>query len=676
MACMSVAWRRLVRGSARGVASVDKLIRQSSELLMDVIVLATAFLVAVALRYEGDIPTDMLRRTVTVLPYVVTFQYVGLLVFAVPRFSWRYVGLREVTRIAMALGVTSSALLAARFASRPFLLEFPRLRYVWFPVGVILIDLVLVLVGLAGVRALRRLHGERQDALSHRRPDSRVATMLVGAGEAGVAVAKEIARRPDLAMVPVGFLDDDRRKVGSMVHGVPVLGSIDEMITLCRKTGAREVLITIARASGPLIRRIKELCERAELPVKIIPGLAELVGSGVPLSRIRSVAIEDLLRRDPVQLDPSSIVKTVGQRCVLVTGAGGSIGAELCRQICGFSPSIILLVELSENNLFHVHGELEREYPEVQVIPCLVDVCDHERMRRVFVRYSPDLVFHAAAYKHVPMMEWSPEQAVRNNVVGTKIVVELAAQPSHGVEAFVLISTDKAVQPSSVMGATKRVAEQIVQAYAHNEGEHSGTRFVAVRFGNVLGSAGSVVPMFREQIARGGPVTVTHPEMTRYFMTIPEACQLVLQASTMGEGGEIFILDMGEPVKIVDLARDLIRLSGLREPEDIAIEYVGIRDGEKLAEELSSADALETTAHPKIMVERTQNESWRSTDRLVKVLIERCNSGKPSVEVRAALRDLVVDFVPQPVAAILDLHEDTTSSASSNGEDVDDRPSL
>jgi FlaA1/EpsC-like NDP-sugar epimerase len=379
---------------------------------------------------------------------------------------------------------------------------------------------------------------------------------------------------------------------------VPVLGPTTELARRCRELQADEIVIAAARVGGRLVRRIREGAARIGLPVKIVPGLGELVEGQVALAQLRPVALEDLLRRDPVQLDEHAIAASVCGRRVMVTGAGGSIGSELCRQLCRFAPSRLVLIERSENALFEIHCELRRRFPTLVIEPCLVDVAEREQLRQVFALHRPELVLHAAAHKHVPMLEWNPAAAVLNNVLGTQCVAELASE--FGVAGFVLISTDKAVRPRSIMGATKRCAELIVQSLARAS---TNTRFVTVRFGNVLGSNGSVVPIFAKQIAGMGPVTVTHPEVERYFMTISEATQLVLQAQAIGKGGEIFILDMGEPVRIVELARDMIRLFGLVPDEDIAIEFTGLRPGEKLSEELSCAGKLGPTSHPAIQLE-------------------------------------------------------------------------
>jgi FlaA1/EpsC-like NDP-sugar epimerase len=577
----------------------------ASRIVIDLAVLCAAYALSFLIRFDGLPPSEHIVRLLFTFPYVVGVEYLVLRRFGVHRFVWRYTGLREVVRILAACLLCAGVFAIWRFAVAA--LGVDPLRSALIPYGVIVINCGLQFLGIGGVRVLRRLQGERRET-GQRRPEGAAAAkriMLVGAGQAGVLVARELAQRPDLGLKPVGFLDDDINKLGMVIHGIPVVGNTAELAEMCARLRAEEVLITIANAPGSAIRRIRRLAEDAETQAKIIPGLYEIVGGQVNLSRIRDIAIEDLLGRDPVDLDLEGIGEQVSGQVVLVTGAGGSIGSELCRQLSRFDPALLVLVERAENNLFQIHRELSDAYPNARLEPCIADVTDRARMQEVFDTHQPAVVFHAAAHKHVPMMEWNPGEAVKNNVLGTQMVADLADRA--GVRAFVMISTDKAVNPSSIMGASKRAAEIYVQALS----ERSKTRFVTVRFGNVLGSTGSVIPIFKEQISKGGPVTVTHPEMRRYFMTIPEACQLVLQAASMGAGGEIFVLDMGEPVRIVDLARDLIALSGLREGEDIEIAFSGIRPGEKLFEELTAdSEEADKTRHPKIFVGRIARSAY------------------------------------------------------------------
>ncbi|MCU0677852.1 MAG: polysaccharide biosynthesis protein [Myxococcota bacterium] len=613
-----------------------------SQIAIDLFVLSLAFGLAFFLRWDWSPPADVIGRVFLIAPYVIGLEYLVLVALGVRKFSWRYIGLREIGRIFAALALASVVLLVSRLVVGALQDDFRYLRHGVVPFSVIAMNFVLAFGGIAGVRVVRRMLGERADA---RRPSLRprktelVPTLLVGAGQAGVLVAKELAQRPELGLAPVGFLDDDRLKRGTVIHGIPVLGTSHELEELATEHGARQVLITMANVPGAVVRRIRELADRAGLPAKIIPGIYEIVDGRVNLSRIRDVAIEDLLGRDPVSLDLEALDGFLGDRVVLVTGAGGSIGSELCRQVARFAPRQLVLFEQAENALFEVHRELSAAYPDLELIPCIGDVCDVERVQQTFARHRPSAVFHAAAHKHVPMMEWNPGEAVKNNVGGTKCVADAAHR--FGCDAFVMISTDKAVNPTSIMGTTKRVAELYVQTLA----AQSKTRFVTVRFGNVLGSNGSVVPIFREQIAKGGPITVTHPDMRRYFMTIPEACQLVLQAGSMGKGGEIFILDMGEPVKIVDLARDLIALSGLRVGEDIEIVFTGNRPGEKLFEELATdAEHADKTAHPKIFIGKLGSSDPSKTRASVEALLTLANGEGEAI--RRELGALVPEYAP------------------------------
>lgn len=601
--------------------------------LLDVTVLSFAFWLAFLFRFELQIPAVGLRAFFISWPYVVVLQYAGLAMFGVPRVAWRYVSMRDTVRMAAAVAVMAALLVMLRL-----ILPLAGVQVLpIIPLGVLAMDFVLAFLGLVAVRATWRLWSEMHARKKRVREGDAQRVLMIGAGEAGVIVARELANRPDLGLMPIGFIDDNRTKVGTSIAGLQVLGTMDHVAEISEQRRVKRALITIANASGATIRRIARQCREAGLETKIIPGIHELFGDTLNLSKIREIAIEDLLGREPVQLDEAGIANTIRSRVVLITGAGGSIGAELCRQVCRFGPERLVLVERFENALFGIHRELTSAFPQVPIDPRVGDVCDQERMEQLFTASRPAVVFHAAAHKHVPMMEWNPGEAVKNNVGGTRLVADLADR--HGVERFVLISTDKAVNPSSVMGATKRVAEIYLQALS----QRSNTRFVTVRFGNVLGSAGSVVPIFQAQIAAGGPVTVTHPEMTRYFMTIPEASQLVLQAGAMGEGGEIFILDMGDPVRIVDLARDMIALSGLK-PEDIEIKFSGVRAGEKLFEELSTdAEDADKTKHPKVFIGRIKPHEW---DLVVAALgnLLAITSSDDAEKVRAALGELIPEY--------------------------------
>jgi FlaA1/EpsC-like NDP-sugar epimerase len=620
------------------------LLRRSLQVVFDLVVLSAAYWLGFLFRFEFSLPSAWTAPALVGWPYVILMEYALLSALGVPRYSWRYIGMRETARIAASLALATAILLGLRRAF-PAVLEIAVLPY-----GVLCMNFFLCFVGLVGVRATRRIYGESAERKLRSAGKKRERVLLIGAGQAGVVVAREIAARPDLALYPVGFLDDDPLKIGMRISGLPVLGRIDQVAEIAARKRVARVLITIANAPGAQIRAITMRCRNAGLGTKIIPGIYQIVGDRVNLSRIREVAIEDLLGREQVQLDEDQLNASIRGAVVMVTGAGGSIGSELCRQVCRYAPARLVLVERFENALFEIHRELIGLYPELTIVPQIGDVTDARRMEQVFASAKPSIVFHAAAHKHVPMMESNPGEAVKNNVGGTRLVADLADRT--GVERFVLVSTDKAVNPSSVMGATKRIAEIYTQALA----QRSKTRFVTVRFGNVLGSNGSVIPIFKQQIAAGGPVTVTHPDMERYFMTIPEASQLVLQAGAMGHGGEIFILDMGEPVKIVDLARDLIALSGFRPGEDIEIKFSGVRPGEKLFEQLAtSAEHADKTKHPKIFIGRNEgrqggrlgspalSEALPKVVRALDELITLANTSDDD-RIRAALRGLVPEY--------------------------------
>lgn len=619
---------------------MPRIFTRGLQVTLDLAVLSIAFWLAFLFRFEFAIPREWLKVALTAWPYVVVIEYAVLAALGVPRFSWRYVSMRETVKISVAIAASTALLLLLGVLLRATKIEL--LDFAFLPRGVLAMNLAIALLGLVAVRATRRIWGEAQERkLRADEGGEQARVLLIGAGQAGVMVAREIANRPDLGLLPVGFIDDDGRKLGSQIGGLQVLGQTSQIAQMAARKRATRALITIANASGADIRRITLLCNEAGLQTRIIPGIYEIVGERVNLSRIREVAIEDLLGREPVKLDEAQILQSVQGKVVMVTGAGGSIGSELCRQVCRFAPARVVLIERFENALFEIHRELIALFPELRIEPRIADVADAARMQAVFKGDKPDIVFHAAAHKHVPMMEANPGEAIKNNVGGTRILADLADQ--HGVARFVMISTDKAVNPTSIMGASKRVAEIYIQTLS----SRSKTRFVTVRFGNVLGSNGSVIPIFKEQIARGGPVTVTDPEMRRYFMTIPEASQLVLQAGAMGAGGEIFILDMGEPVKIVDLARDLITLSGFRPDEDIEIKFSGVRPGEKLFEELSTDTEHATkTKHPKIFIGRIAATdaaaAHRAIDELVALAIQP--DGADGVGIRRGIKTLVPEY--------------------------------
>src|SRR5438132_5860991 len=608
----------------------NRLLLQVAKAVIDLAVLGAAYCLAFVIRFEGSVPpaeTDVLLHS---LPYVLLLKLVCLMALRVPSLTWRHVSLLEAQHLVIALTAASGILGVIRLLAGP--------ASGAIPIGALLVDYLLSVLATIFLRTGTRWWNQwlRQRSLNGLGV-VKVPTVFVGAGSAGARVAKEVAARPDLGIQPVGFLDDDPVMVGMIIHGQREMGTTEDLDQLVKQNDDEQAIITIGHLSGPNTRRITDLCTRCNIATKVIPGIREMVAGRVNLSAIRDVAIEDLLRRDPVKLDNQAIAGIVRGRTVLVSGAGGSIGSELCRELCRFAPANLLLVEQAENGLFHIHRELLQQFPHVKVVPCIADICDQARVKQLFAAWRPSVVFHAAAHKHVPLMEWNPGEAVKNNIFGTRGLAELA--DLFGVERFVMISTDKAVNPSSIMGVSKRIAEIYIQALSRR----SKTRFVTVRFGNVLGSAGSVVQIFKEQIARGGPVTVTHPDMKRFFMTIPEACQLVLQAGSMGKGGEIFILDMGEPIKIVDLARDLIRLSGLS-AEDIEIRFTGMRPGEKLYEELSrQEECIRKTRHPKIYIGQPGSQNWREVNRHMEELRD-CVAIADVERILAKLKEIVPEY--------------------------------
>ena len=562
--------------------------------LVDLGVLSAAFAFAYLLRFDFQASSPELDRLLPQLPWVLALQFGALLLAGVHRFIWRYVGIREARQFLDAAIWSGAALLAMRLFVP---LEFDHWR---IPISVILMDTVLGFGAAFGLRVARRISYESSrrvngNSAAAAAPKRRV--LLLGAGQAGVLAAREILGRGDHDIDIQGFIDDDPRKQGATIYEIPVIGTTRDLPRLVREMGIQDVVITIAQISRRNIVRMVEECRKTGVGVRIIPGLYEILQGKVQVTRIRDVEIEDLLGRERVELDEELIGRFVAGKRVLVTGAGGSIGSELARQVARFGPASLLLVERAEGALFEIDKELRRVYPSLSIFPLVADIGDEPWIRSIFATHTPEVVFHAAAHKHVPMMEANPCEALKNNIFGTRMIAEISAES--GVEAFVMISTDKAVRPTSVMGASKRVAELVIQDLARRY----PTRFVAVRFGNVMGSAGSVIPLFREQIRRGGPVTVTDPEMKRYFMTIPESAQLVMQAGAMGRGGEIFILDMGTPVRILDLAVAMINLSGLRPFEEMEIVFTGLRPGEKLFEELElDGEEIAKTRHPKIFI--------------------------------------------------------------------------
>ncbi len=559
---------------------------------------------------------------------VIAVKLAVFVVFRLYDHWWRYVSIRDMWAVARAAVVASLVSGLVIYLWDPFIVRLPR--------GIFLIDGILLLGLVAGARLLARSVIERpgRGGLVARGKE----VLIVGAGDAGQLIVKEMLKQPALGYTPIGLVDDDMRKRGIRLHGVRVFGTTLDLPHILRDQKPDEMIIAIPSAAGETRQRIVNVCRDAGVPVKTLPAVHELISGDLHLARqLREVQVEDVLGREAVELDLHSMAPYLRDEIVLVTGAGGSIGSELCRQIAAVGPRRLLLVENAESALVGIERELEFERGFRASVPLLADVKNRAAMRRLVERERPGVVFHAAAYKHVPLMEANPLESVRNNVVGTKVVADIAAEA--GVKQFVLVSTDKAVNPKNVLGQTKAIGEWIVEAAAARE--ENGTRFMCVRFGNVLGSSGSVIPLFRRQIARGGPVTVTSAEMTRYFMTIPEAAQLIVQAGAIGQSGDIFVLDMGTPVKIIDLARNMIRLSGKEPDVDVPIELIGARPGEKLHEELwSEGEQVVPTRHPKILrsTNRPVDPAWLEEELTE---LERLADLGEAVEVVARLNAII-----------------------------------
>ena len=565
-------------------------------LIGDAVLLALALYLSFELRFlEVGIPSEWQERfrVYAVLSLIVKLPV--FLAFRLYRMSWAHVSFPELTRVFLAVSAGSSLL-----GTLYFLLERADVL-VALPASVLVMDYALSLLFIGAFRSAKRIHM----GLTQKRPTQGRRVLLVGAGNAGEQMLRAMLRNPDARYVPIGFVDDDPAKQGSSIHGVPVLGPRERIPELARAHHVDTLIVTMPSAPPQVIKASIELGRQAGIrSIRVLPSLAELMTGQIGLADIRDVRLEDVLGRDPIHIDSHAIMGYLSKKRILITGAAGSIGSELCRQIAHFNPAALIALDQDESGLFDLEQDVKSRLPDIPFWSVIADITHSDRIRAIFQNHHPDVVFHAAAYKHVPLMEAYPEEAVKTNALGTLAVAEAAL--AHGIEKFVLISTDKAVNPTSVMGATKRVAEQIVQSLnERSRREGRPTRYVAVRFGNVLGSRGSVFPLFQEQIRRGGPVTVTHPEMKRYFMLPSEAALLVLQAGAMGKGGEVFVLDMGEPVSILELAREMIRLSGYEPDKDIPIVFTGIRPGEKLCEELLTAEeGTEATKHEKIFIAR------------------------------------------------------------------------
>ncbi len=621
--------REVVTGLLSSPVEIAMRYRGVVKFLLHVAIFIFAYHFAYILRFDFHIPRtyqSVIRDTIPVLLFA---KALGFLAFGLFSGWWRYVSIRDI------LPITGGCTLgSALFAGAVSLYWGPY----HVPRSIYFLDwgntLLLVLAGRFVIRSGREMLGRQ-----HRRSDRRV--LIVGAGLAGQMIAREIGENPSLGMIEMGFVDDDRAKIGSRIHGLRVLGNHEKIEEICRKRDIDEIIIAIPSAPPSEVRHIVEHCRTLPARFRILPSVGDLIGGMVSVKALRDLDLEDLLGRDPVALDTELLRRDITGHVVMVTGAAGSIGSELCRQVAGLGPAKLVMFEIAETPLFELEHDMRAKYPRVPLVSVIGDIRDRRRVEDVFAEHAPTLVYHAAAYKHVPVMEMHPVEAVKTNVLGTRILAEIAARC--GVQRFVLVSTDKAVRPTNVMGATKRVAELIIQ---NMNGNGYDTVFVAVRFGNVLDSSGSVIPIFRKQLETTGKLTVTDPEASRYFMLIPEAAGLILQAGSMGQGSEVFVLDMGEPVKIVELAKNLIRLSGKELGVNAEMVFTGLRPGEKLREELVvEGEDVIRTSHPQVMKLIGDGHMPEDWTRQLNVLIDLAIRGDRIGVVRQ-LNALVKGYTP------------------------------
>ena len=619
-------------------------------IFIDIFIFITALCLAYLLRFEFFLAHIDIKQIYQLLLWMVPLKFIIFLSFGLYGGMWRYTSVRDFWRLAQACFLSTLIVMVIILTIN---------RFEGYSRSIFIGDGVITFVLAGGVRmAIRSFYAVYMNNGAEIYPlvnTHLTRVLIIGAGDAGEKILREIIENYTLNYKVVGFIDDDAGKQGQTIHGIPILGTLERLPAIVKRANIQQILIAVPSATGDQIRRIVEVCQISNTPYKILPGIGELINGRVSVKLLRDINYEDLLGRSPVQLDTKGIRNYLDGKTVLITGCGGSIGSELCRQVMKYQPRKLILLDLSESSLFHIQMEMQNDNYGYPCEVVLGRVQNEDLMNHVFEKYKPDVVFHAAAFKHVPMLEKNPWEAVFNNIIGSRVLMETAIR--NHVERFVVVSTDKAVRPSSVMGASKRVTELIMQCQQEN-----GTKLMAVRFGNVVGSSGSVIPFFRQQIERGGPVTVTHPEVNRFFMTIPEASQMILQAGMMGEGGEIFILRMGTPVKILDMARDLIRLSGKEPDVDIKIIFTGLRDGEKLYEELITVgEGIVPTEHRKVMVLRTNDlfngikipqeakkQLYREIDELAKIAARHDSKG-----IKIKLKEIVPEYMPQENDGVL-----------------------
>ena len=626
-------------------------------ILNDALLISFSFFAAYVLRFNTLNISEYVPQILHALPLILGIRLTIFAIMGLYRGMWRFVGLRDLISLFQAVTLSSGLSVGLLFL-------ISRLQN--FPRSVFVIDWFVIIILVGGSRFAYRLYREGAfKSLFGVQDKNGVGkrVLIVGAGKAGDLIIREMLNSPHLGFIPVGFVDDNRAKRNSAIHGYRVLGHTRDIPRIVKETAIEEIFLAIPSASSKAKRRIMRVCKSSGVTFKTLPAVGQLLNGTVTVNALREFQIEDLLGREPVRLDTGSIKDYLRDKTVMITGAGGSIGSELCRQVAQYCPRRLVLYERSEFNLYQIHMHLLELFPELEVHAVVGDVVNQGRTERTLKQYRPEVVFHAAAYKHVPLMELNAEEALRNNVHGTWIVAHLSHV--HGVKKFVMVSTDKAVRPTNIMGASKRIAELVCQGF----GMDSKTKFVTVRFGNVLNSVGSVIPLFKQQIAKGGPVTVTHPEIYRYFMTIPESVQLIMQAGAMGKGGEIFILDMGEPVKILDLAQDMITLSGLEPEKDIKIIYTGLRPGEKLYEELlTDGEEITSTLHEKIKVAGAERIDWQALLVKIEHLIESLRSGFSQTTLEK-IREIVPEFQPENGGP-----ESRKTKLRDYGNDIDQMP--
>jgi len=596
-------------------------------LILDLVLINLALLISFMIRFEGMISSYIDIRYF----YIISIVSLIVLNFSnLYKTIWKYASISELLTI-----IKTSLVLNILFLITIYFVNLA------IPRSVILINFMTIIILMGGLRFTLRIIKEYLIRRNTSKTNKRVKALIVGAGDAGEIIVREMNKHHELDIEIIGLIDDDPAKQNLKIHDYPVLGTTKDIPKLIKKHDIYEVIIAIPSADGSTIRKIYELSNQKSVRVKIVPGIFEILNGDVDLKQIRDVKVNDLLKREPVDLKTEKITEYITEKTILVTGGSGSIGSELCRQIAQFNPKQLIILDINENSIYFIKLELEKKYPNLNFETIVGSIRDQDKLEQVFKHYQPDVVFHAAAHKHVPLMEDSPEEAVKNNILGTKKLVEKADK--FMVKRFVFISTDKAVNPTNVMGASKRVAEMIIQHF----NSKSKTKFMAVRFGNVLGSKGSVIPIFKKQIENGGPITVTHAEIKRYFMTIPEAAQLVIQAGTLGNGGEVFVLDMGKPVKIIDLAEDLIRLSGLKPYEDIDINIIGLRPGEKLYEEiLVKNEKSIPTKHERIFINDLEIVESKKLINKVEMLKEAAAKGDRN-QIITILVSLLNNYQPQ-----------------------------